>query len=41
MDILKTDFLKDYAEHLKQNPESLLSRILGVYEMKINKMLPM
>ena len=42
MDILfKTDFLTDYLQHLKDNPDSLLSRILGVFEVTVSKSSPM
>jgi len=30
-------FLEDYFEHTQKNPQSLLSRFLGVYEVKVNK----
>lgn len=29
------DFIKNYYEHIKSNPESLLARIYGVYTIKI------
>lgn len=33
--LLKTDFLVDYAIHLVKNPDSILSRFLGLYEIDI------
>ena len=42
MDILfKTDFLLDYYQHLKSHPDSLLSRILGIFEVTVSKSSPM
>lgn len=42
MDILfKTDFLVDYLAHLKAHPDSLLSRILGVYEVTVSNGSPL
>jgi 1-phosphatidylinositol-4-phosphate 5-kinase len=39
--LLKTDFLIDYFKHLEANPGSLLSRILGIYEVKVSNGSPM
>ena len=37
MDILKDGkFLISYYKYLKENPNSLLNRFLGIYEVKIN-----
>lgn len=33
-------FFEDYFEHTQKNPQSLLSRFLGVYEVKVNNATP-
>lgn len=33
--LLKTDFLVNYVMHLVRNPDSILSRYFGVYEVRI------
>ena len=35
--LFETNFLVDYYKYILQNPSSLLSRILGVYELQINE----
>ena len=35
--LMNTDFLVDYVMHLIRNPGSLLSRYLGVYEVKLHR----
>jgi len=34
-------FLKDYVTHIQENPSSLLSRILGVFEVQVEELPPM
>lgn len=38
--LVNTDFLVDYVMHLIKNPESILSRYLGVYEVRITDQEP-
>ena len=39
--LFETDFLFDYEKHIKENKHSLLSKILGVYEIKVSNATPM
>ena len=36
-DLIRHTFVKEYVEHLKKNPKSLLSRIYGMYSVIINQ----
>lgn len=38
--LFETDFLVDYVMHLVRNPDSILSRYLGVYEVKLQDQMP-
>lgn len=38
--LTQTDFLINYVIHLVKNPGSILSRYLGVYEVKMNNQEP-
>ena len=35
------NFLLDYYKHLQENPDSLLSKILGVYEVSVQDQEPL
>lgn len=35
--LIEEEFLAEYFQHIMRNPDSLLSRYLGVFEVKINR----
>jgi len=39
--LFEEGFLKSYFRHLAKNPDSLLSRYLGVFSIKINRQSPL